>query len=81
MSDLISVESRFEKNGTVHPKAFEWKGRHYTVESVGRQWEEDGILHILVMVASEVFEISFNSSSMSWHLVRSPQDFGTHRAA
>lgn len=80
MSDQISVEARFDKDGKIHPKVFEWKGLHYTVESIGRQWEENGILHILVMaIDDKVFELSFNPSTLDWHLLRSPRDFGRHQ--
>lgn len=81
MSDPIAVDARFDKGGSVRPKAFEWKGLHYTIESLGRQWEDQGILHLLVMVdIDKVFELSFNPSTLCWHLLRSPHDFGSHQA-
>lgn len=77
MNDSIAVEARFDKDGKIYPKRFEWKGLHYSVESVGRQWEVKNVIHILVMViGEEVFELSFTPSTRLWHLLRSPRDFG-----
>jgi hypothetical protein len=79
VSDPISVEAIFNKDGTIQPKAFEWNNLHFIIESVGRQWEESDTVHILVMAnGDQVFELSFNSSSMCWYLIRKPQDFGRH---
>lgn len=81
MNDPIAVEAKFDKDGKIYPKRFEWKGLHYSVESVGRQWEEEDITHILVMVVGEaVFELSFNPSTTRWHILRDPGDFGRHHA-
>lgn len=77
MSDPISVEAIFKKDGTIQPKAFEWEDLHYIIESIGRQWKESDTFHILVITnRDQVFELSFNSSSMCWYLIRNPQDFG-----
>jgi hypothetical protein len=81
LSDLLSVEARFDKKGKIYPKSFERKGLQYSVGSIGRQWEEEGIYHILVMDLDEkVYELAFDPSSRTWHLLRSPQDFGRHQA-
>jgi hypothetical protein len=81
VSDPISVEAIFNKDGTIQPKAFKLNNRQYIVESIGRQWKESDTFHILVMAnGNQVFELSFNSSSMCWHLIRNPQDFGKHRS-
>ena len=81
MNDQISVEARFDKDGKIFPKAFEWRGLHYNVESIGRQWEEAGVVHTLVMAIDEkVFELAFDPSTLKWHLLRSPRDFGRHQA-
>lgn len=79
MNEPISVEARFAKDGKIRPMGFEWKGLHYFVESTGRQWQADGILHILVMaIDAKVFELTFDPSNLNWHLVRTPRNFGKH---
>jgi hypothetical protein len=81
MNDTLAVEARFDKDGKIYPKRFEWKGLHYLVESVGRQWVKHDITHILVMVGGDkVFELSFDPSTTCWHLLRSPLDFGRGQA-
>jgi hypothetical protein len=81
LNDPIVVDARFEKDGSIRPNAFAWKGLHYKIDSVGRQWEEQDIRHILVMVnGDKVFELSFTPSTLCWHLIRIPDDFGSHQA-
>jgi hypothetical protein len=79
MSKSIPVEARFEPDGTLRPTAFEWKGKRYNIESLGRQWEEHGTQHFLVMVSShQVFELVYLQGENHWQLKRSPKDFKKH---
>ncbi|OGO18498.1 MAG: hypothetical protein A2Z14_19865 [Chloroflexi bacterium RBG_16_48_8] len=79
MTEPIPVEARFEPNGTLIPLAFEWQGQRFTIESHGRQWEENGTHHFLVMVAGDrVFELVYLHEENQWELRRSPHDFNRH---
>jgi hypothetical protein len=75
MKEPIAVEARFERDGTLRPLSFDWKGRRYLVESQGRQWEEKDVQHFLVMVGEDqVFELAYFPSENQWKLIRSPHD-------
>lgn len=79
MSESLPVEIRFNPDGTLRPTAFEWKGQRYNIESLGRQWEENGAYHFLVLVADDqVFELVFLQAENQWQLRRSPRDFKGH---
>ena len=76
----IAVEARFNPDGSLQPLAFEYKGRRYQPLSHGRQWEQDGRKHFLVMTPGrEVFEICYLPSQAQWRLVRLPRDFSPDR--
>jgi hypothetical protein len=75
MSESIAVEARFDPDGTLRPTGFEWKGQRYKIESHGRQWNENGVTHFLVMVTGDrVFELVYLQEENQWQLRRSPQD-------
>ncbi len=79
MKEAIAVEARFEPDGTLRPIAFEWDQRRYIIEDYGRQWEENGRRHFLVMVSSDqVFELVYLTGENQWQLWRSPHDFSRY---
>ena len=79
MTESIPVEARFEQDGSLRPIAFEWQGRRFEIESHGRQWEESGKHHFLVMVSGDqVFELVYLRQGNQWRLKRSPKDFNRH---
>lgn len=80
MNDPLAVEARFEPDGSIHPAALIRKGKRIEVEAVGRQWDEDDGRHILVMSAGQQAELVFRAADGSWHLRRSPADFGSPTA-
>ncbi len=47
--DPIEVTARFEPKGKIVPLSFIWKRRIYRVDSIGRQWDANDGIHILVM--------------------------------
>ncbi len=76
MSESITVEARFEADGTIRPLAFTHHGVQYQVVSLGRQWEQGDERHFLVMTASEqVYELVYQSREGCWKLQRQPKDF------
>ncbi|MGW8249913.1 MAG: hypothetical protein ACWGO1_04665 [Anaerolineales bacterium] len=67
----VEVVAKFDPNGEITPRSFNWKGADYRVVSVGRRWEDSGSQHILVMVPDErVFELVFQPASGVWSLRR-----------
>ncbi len=77
MNEPISVEARFNLDGTFRPIAFEWRGHHFTISSHGRQWEQEGEYRFLVMIRGEqVFELAYLKEEMRWQLKRSPRELG-----
>jgi hypothetical protein len=81
MKQAIAVEVRFEPDGSIRPLNFIWRGQRYRISSIGRQWEEDGTRHFLVMCLDErVYELVHLPDQSTWHLGRRPEDFGGHGA-
>ena len=71
----IAVEARFETDGSLRPLAFMWEDEFIRVASCGRQWEQDGEDHFLVMSVNEkVYELVYLQSEGLWQLHRRPQD-------
>ena len=65
----IEVTARFDEQGVVYPISFNHAGRAYSVASTGRRWEDEGGLHILVMVPLErVVELVFVATEERWYL-------------
>jgi hypothetical protein len=76
MTESIPVEARFEADGSLCPIAFEWQGQRFAIQSHGRQWEEHGAHHFLVMVSgNQVFELVYLQEENQWQLERIPKDF------
>ncbi len=81
MNEPISVEARFNLDGTFRPIAFEWRGHHFAITSHGRQWEQEGEYRFLVMTQGEqAFELTYLKEEMRWRLKRSPHDLGCSSA-
>jgi hypothetical protein len=73
MNEPISVEARFARDGSATPLSFTWRGVKYSVASIGRRWEKDGVGHLLVMDPSgEVFEIAYQPEGGCWRLCDAP---------
>ena len=76
MNESIAVEVRLKADGAIRPLAFSWRGKRYRVTSIGRQWEQDGERHFLVMTPDEqVYELAYLQKEGDWRLRRRPQDF------
>ena len=82
VNETIAVEVRLKANGAILPLAFSWRGKRYRVTSIGRQWEQEGERHFLVMTADEqVYELAYLRKEGDWRLRRLPQDFRPLRRA
>jgi hypothetical protein len=73
--EAIDVTARFDETGKVHPISLRWLGREYRVEAVGRRWQAEDGLHVLVICTTgQAFEIRFNPAEGRWYLVQVPSD-------
>ncbi len=80
MSFPVAVEVKFEADGSIRPLAFVWEGELISITSLGRQWEQDGEIHFLVMSLDErVYELAYRPSEGRWRLYPRPQDLGGKR--
>ncbi|MGA9531182.1 MAG: hypothetical protein WBR18_00540 [Anaerolineales bacterium] len=78
MNELIQVEAE-DHDGELRPTAFIWEGRRYAVHHHGRQWNEKGVRHFLVMTADRrPYELVYSEESGQWRLHRSPTELGSH---
>ncbi|MBN1666544.1 MAG: hypothetical protein JW862_05630 [Anaerolineales bacterium] len=69
--DPIQVKTRSDQAGNIIPVRFEWRGQGYLVESIGRRWQVQDDLHILVMVpGGRAFHLRLDASQQAWYLVR-----------
>ena len=48
LNEPIAVTSAIDDQGQVKPQTMIWRGRPYTIVSVGRQWDQTGNRHILI---------------------------------
>jgi hypothetical protein len=80
MSFPVAVEAKFETDGSIRPLAFVWEDEIIRIVSMGRQWEQDGEMHFLVMSMDEkVYELAYQPSEGRWMFYPRPQDLGGKR--
>jgi hypothetical protein len=61
------VTARIDAEGRVYPLKFSVAAQTYSVESIGRSWQDESSYHILVMSAGDrVFELIFSTAEMKW---------------
>lgn len=66
----IQVTAHWEAAGWFSPRQFVWQGRVYSVESTGRQWEDEEGLHVLCMLSGgTVYELIFRLRPAGWWLL------------
>lgn len=69
VDESISVEASLAGDA-LHPRQISWNGQTYHVVSVGRQWEEAGLKHILVEVADGSRMDLILYTDLTWQLHR-----------
>ena len=73
---LIAVDCLFTEDGTIRVRRIKLEDRWLAVEQ-GRQWQDDGGRHVLVMLDGRlVLEIVLSSETLAWEL-RTRQGSGT----
>ncbi len=68
----VSVDARFDQQGKLAPRAFQWRGQWVQVASIGRVWtvSRGGVVvqHYLVSTLGEaVFDIAYEPLSGRWY--------------
>jgi PncC family amidohydrolase len=68
----VSVDARFDEQGRLTPRAFQWRGHWVQVASIGRVWgvSRAGVFvqHYLVSTPGEsLFDIAYEPLSARWH--------------
>jgi hypothetical protein len=67
--EKVEVETRTDEAGETTPVRFKWNGRWYTIDSVGRRWQDERGRHVLVMVpGGQTFELLFTITEGRWYL-------------
>ena len=66
----IEVTANFDTSGNITPVFVHLKGIKYTVEKIGRQWQNETGLYYLVMIpADKILKIQFNTYELRWYLI------------
>jgi hypothetical protein len=75
LGDGVRVGAIFEESGKIKPVWFAYNGRRLAVERVTYSWRDrDGsrqTYHYAVKVGGTVYELAFDTSTLSWRLERS----------
>ena len=67
--EYIELTAHFDKQGTITPLHFTWKGGVYRLESIGRRWVDEAGQHILGMVTNgQIYELTFESGEGRWYI-------------
>jgi hypothetical protein len=69
--EKIEVITRFRRDGSLVPIEFSIEDDPIQILDVGRQWETDDGIHILVMgFQGQTYHLFFQIQDLSWYLVR-----------
>ncbi len=67
--ETIEVTARWGEDGQVSPVQFRLKGTPLQVETIGRRWQDQAGLHILVQaLGGRVYELVFDPAALKWSL-------------
>jgi hypothetical protein len=62
------------RNGKIQPRLFIWKNKKYKIKRINYAWQErrgqETINCFSIDTGSDLYQISFNNISYSWHLDR-----------
>ena len=65
----IEVTAQFRIDGQIVPLRFVLNGKTFPIESIGRNWQAEDGVHILVMIpGGKVVELILNLSQGRWYL-------------
>jgi len=67
----IEVKLRRRRQQEIEPSSFISKDRVYYVASIGRRWQGEGGLHILVMDArNQTYHLFLHESEHQWYWIK-----------
>jgi hypothetical protein len=70
--DRIDVNAKWIGDDQPYPTWFAWQGLEYSIENLGRRWEDEAGLHILCAVkGGQVFELIYKKA-WGWSLGKKP---------
>lgn len=73
--EAIEVIARFEPTGEIYPLRLRRQDQEYLVEAVGRRWQAEDGLHVLVLTTTRhAFELLFDMAQGRWYLAQAPAD-------
>lgn len=62
------------KGGKAYPKKFSWKGKIYSIDNITYQWQErrgqETISYFSVQSGNNLYQLSFNNTSLGWKIDR-----------
>ena len=71
MMEKIETTTRFRRDGSLIPIEFIIEDKPIQILDVGRRWETDDGIHILVMdFMQQTYHLFFQIKDLSWYLVR-----------
>jgi hypothetical protein len=73
----IEVKASFDSDGKIKPLSIRWQNQEQRVETLGRRWQAEDGLHILVLLQSGfAIELRFAPADSSWYLVKAQPGAG-----
>jgi len=67
----IEVIARHNTHGKIIPVSFMWQERTHKIDSIGRSWNANDGLHILVMdQRNQVFHLILRLETEKWYLLQ-----------
>ena len=69
--EKIEITTRFKRDGSLVPIDFSLEEQTVQIMNIGRQWDDEGGKHILVMdIRETTYHLFFQLSDLSWYLMR-----------
>jgi len=71
LNEKIQVIATFS-GGKIYPRMFTWNNQAYKITEITYNWQErkgsETINYFSVSTGPDLYQISFNSSSLGWHI-------------
>ena len=71
LDEPVLVTTKSAPDARLAPQLVVWRGRHFPIVTVGRQWEEETGRHVLVEANDGTrFELQLGRDNVSWRIKR-----------
>lgn len=71
LDEPVGLTGSFDPQGHTVPQSLTWRGKQYTIVTVGRQWDEDEGRNVLTEAADGTrFELQLRRRDLIWHVKR-----------